>query len=393
MLKGFVTAVSKEWGVAVRQKTAFLVLFVIPFLVNLMLGYELRENQIKNIPMAVVDMDNSTLSRTVVRYFAENEVFDARYFPDNTQDMEALFRQNKARVAMMIPPDFEKDVAELRSPTILMIYDGSQLPVAAAAKSRASEILLTLKTGVLLQQIQARLGVPENMAQKMALAVNFSYRTLYNPTRGYKNFLNLGLCAALIQSGIGIMAVSSVRSSELVKPALGRMGYVLGKVAFYGGLGWLSLIMTLVIQNSLFQIPFRGPFRDAVLLSAALSFSVAALGVMISAWLRSSLPATVLAAVLLVPDTVLAGYTWPVLAMPAVYQKAVRFLPFTHFADNQRDLMLKGLSAVHMYQDLRWFLSFTLAAIAVALVGVLRLKAGPEADGLVESEASKDGVS
>ncbi|MDK2856862.1 MAG: type transport system permease protein [Bacillota bacterium] len=393
MLRGFFTAIRTEWQMAVREKMILVILFLIPVLVNLMLGYELYQNQIKNIPMAVVDMDNSSLSRTIVRQFSENETFAVRYYLDNVSEMERLFQENKIRVAMVIPPAFAKDVVALKSPTILMVYDGSQLAVAAAAKSRASEILLTLKTGVLLKQIQARLDVPEDMAKKMALAVNFNYRTLYNPTRGYKNFLNIGLCAALVQSGIGLLSVSAIRDFELTRSKLQRIGHVLGKVAFYGGLGCLSLFLSAIMQNWLFQVPFRGRLGDELLLAAALSFAVAGLGVMISSWLREPLIATIVAAVLLVPDTVLAGYTWPRLAMPGAYQKAVAFLPFTHFADNQRDLMLKGLTAAYMRQDLIWLAIFTAAMIILAILGTLRLKTGLGEEKARESEAAANEVS
>jgi len=386
MFKNFLAGFKNEWLMAVRQKMIFIVLFIIPMLVNLLLGFELSQNQIKNIPMAVCDMDNSSISRTIAQQFAENETFDVKYYLEDGSKMEDLFNQNKVRVGMIIPKDFGKDVTGLKSPTILMLYDGSSMPMASAAKTRASEILLTLKTGIFMKQIQARLDLPEDVAKKTALAINFSNRTLYNPTRGYKNFLNLGLCAAVIQSGIGILAASSVRDSELPERRMMRIGLVLGKIAFYGVFGAISLLISLVMQSA-FGIPFRGGMADAIVLCGAFSISAAALGVMLSAWIRNGLTATVAAAVLFVPDTILAGYTWPVIAMPKFYQDLAYFLPFYHFADNLRDLMLKGLSAAHMYGDFKWFAAFSLIAAAIGAMGSMRLESGktkmrqPESEG------------
>lgn len=373
MSKEFLKSFKNEWLTAKNEKMIFIVLFVIPILVNILLGYEMSQNQMKHIPMAVCDMDNSYLSRMIVQQFADNETFNVKYYLQDGSQMEELFDRNMARVGLMIPKGFEKDVTNLKSPALLMIYDGSSMPLASAAKTRASEILLTLKTGLLIKQIQARLNLPEDVAKKTALAINFSNRTLYNPTRGYKNFLNLGLCAAVIQSGIGILAASSIRDGELARKKIMRIGLVAGKIVFYGGMGGISLVMTLIMQNYFFDIPFRGKLRDAVILCGTFSVAAAALGVTISAFIRNQLLATVAAAVIYVPDTILAGYTWPILAMPEFYQKLAYFLPFYHFADNLRDLMLKGLPIEYMADDIRWFAAFSVIAAFVGILGSMRL--------------------
>ena len=369
MLRSLFTSIRNEWLKAVRERMIFVILFVIPILVNVLLGVELAQNQIKNIPMAICDMDNSSMSRMIVDYFAQNETFNVKYYLEDSYSMENLFNTNKIRVGMIIPKDFSKDVLALRSPTVLMIYDGSSMTMTSAAKTRASEILLTLKTGILLEQIKARLDLPDDVARKIALSINFSNRTLYNPTRGYKNFLNIGLVAALIQSGIGILASTSLRRSEIPQSALERLGHLLGKIVFYGAFGAASLVLNLVIQNRCFAIPFRGPLQDAVLLCTVFSVAVASLGVMLSAWIKNELLATVVAAVVFVPDTVLAGYTWPVMAMPEVYQRLVYYLPFYHFADNLRDLMLKGLSQSYMYSDFQWFAVYSVIFACIGIIG------------------------
>ncbi|MDI3480655.1 MAG: type transport system permease protein [Tepidanaerobacteraceae bacterium] len=373
MVKEFFISFKNEWLMAKKEKMILIVLFAIPVMVNILLGYEMSQNQMKHIPMAVCDMDDSYLSRTIVQQFAENETFDVKYYLQDSLQMQEFFKKNMVRVGLLIPKGFEKDVTNLKSPALLMIYDGSSMPMASTAKTRASEILLTLKTGILIKQIQARLNIPEDEAEKMAMAVNFSNRTLYNPTRGYKNFLNLGLCAAAIQSGIGILAASSIRDGELSQKRIPRIGLVVGKIVFYGLMGGISLGMTLTMQNKFFDIPFRGKLWDAVILCGAFSFAAAALGVLISAFIRKQLLATVVAAVIYVPDTILAGYTWPVIAMPELYQKLAYFLPFYHFADNMRDLVLKGMPIEYMYGDIRWFAAFTAITAFASILGSMRL--------------------
>ena len=121
MLKSFFLSIRDEWLKAVREKMIFIILFIMPILVNVLLGVELSQNQIKNIPMAVCDMDNSSLSRMIVEEFAQNETFKVTYYLEDSTSMEELFNMNKIRVGMIIPQGFSKDVMALRSPSILML--------------------------------------------------------------------------------------------------------------------------------------------------------------------------------------------------------------------------------------------------------------------------------
>ncbi|WP_422447064.1 ABC transporter permease [Thermoanaerobacterium sp. DL9XJH110] len=375
MARGFINSVKFEWQLAVKEKMIFIVIFLIPLLTNIMLGYELSGNQLKNIPMAVCDLDNSSLSRMIVQEFSDNETFKVKYFLNTPGDMEKLFNENRVRVGMVIPPDFHKDVVEMKSPTILMIYDGSHMPMASAAKTRASEILMTLKTGMLIKLIEAKLNVPQETAEKMALAVGFSNRTLYNPTRGYKNFLNIGLGAAIVQSGIALMASTAFRKNEVKGHPAEIPGHIAGKITFYGLAGFLSLMMTVMLQKEVFSIPFRGNFTGAVLLSLLFSFSVASCGLLISVLVKNEMLSTLAAAVLFVPDTILVGYTWPVIAMPDIYQRLARYIPFYHYADNLRDMFLKGTNLSYMGRDMAW-LEWAIAVTTLfsVLIGMARIK-------------------
>ncbi|MDK2918674.1 MAG: type transport system permease protein [Candidatus Petromonas sp.] len=374
MMKSISTAIKAEWDLAIKEKIIFIVIIIIPLITNLLIGYEFSKGHIDNIPMAVYDQDNSSLSRMIVKQFRENEIFDIRYYLDNSLEMKKLFDESKIRVGIIIPKDFNKDVTELKSPTLLMIYDGSHMPIAAAAKSRASEILMTLKTGISIKLLEGKLNLPPDLAKKTALAVRFSNKTLYNPTGSYKNFLNMGFGTAIVQSAIALMAASAIRSHEMKGKKKNQIGNLMGKVAFYTLMGWLSLLTSIFLQNKLFKIPFRGNLLHAVLLSLGLALSVTAFSIMISTWIREKSIATAVCAIIFVPNTIMIGYTWPVLSMPKPYQFLADFYPFYHYADNLRDLFLKGIPPIQIYGDIIWLISFSVITLFMAMLGTLRYK-------------------
>ncbi len=381
MLGSCVETIARELHKAMKEKMILIVVVVIPLAVNLILGAVLYNSQIKSIPMAVADQDNSSLSRMIVQQFRENETFNIKYEVESAGELKGLLDDSKARVGMVIPRGFSRDINALKSPTLLMLYDGSHISIASAAKSRASEILLTIKTGILLKLEEGKLNLPGDAARKLALDINFSSRTLYNPTKSFKDFLIPGLGTAIVQTGIALMGAVAVRPGEVRRRKRKRIGYVIGKILFYGGLGTVSLVCALLIQKYAFGVPFKGSFKDVLLLSFAFACAVAAFSISISSWIKNEMLATTINAVIFIPNTIMVGYTWPVMSMPGVYQALAKFFPFYHYADDIRDLCLKGRLSVSLGHEMEWLIRFAVIAFLVALAGVWRLKVDEAGDG------------
>jgi ABC-2 type transport system permease protein len=361
----------REWDKMIQEKIIFIVILLIPFLVNILIGFEFSKNQIQNIPMAIYDQDNSPMSRMIVQQFAENEIFDVRYYIDNSEEMKRLFDESHIRSGMIIPKNFSKDVAELKSPAIMMLYDGSHMSIASTAKSRATEILLTLKTGVLMKLIEGKLSLPADVAEKMALSIKFSNRMLYNPAKSFKNFLNPGFSTAIVQTAIVLMGAVAIRTEEIEEEKGNKIGYYLGKALFYSIIGWISLILSIWIQSHIFNIPFRGQMREAIFLSYLLALAVTVFSLTISVWVKHEMLATQINAVLFIPNTIMVGYTWPLMAMPKPYQVLGQLFPFYHYADNLRNMFLKGSALSSMMKDIQWLIIYIGFVSFVGLLGMI----------------------
>lgn len=372
MFKSMLTSLSKECKKLFHNKMIFVVMLLIPFLVNLLLGYEFSKDQIQNISMAVWDQDNSSLSRMILQHFRENEIFDIRYAVENSEDIKDLFDQSKVKVAMIIPKDFGQEVMALHSPTVMMLYDGSHMSIAAAAKTRASEILLTLKAGILIKFLEGKMNLPASVAEKMALSIKFSNRVLYNPAKSFKNFLNPGFGTAIVQTGIVLMGAVAIHPEEMGETKRKKIGYFFAKLLFYTLLGWLGLMMSILLQKNLFLIPFRGSLGDAALLSLWMSASAAAFSIMVSVWVKNKLLATQMNAILFIPSTIIVGYTWPIMAMPEGYQRIAFYMPFHHYVHNLRNIFLKGTPLSSMGTDIHWFMGFMAIVCLISLLGLFR---------------------
>lgn len=352
------------------DKLMLIVCFIIPICVNFIVGIELNKGVIDHIPMAIVDYDDSQLSRQIISYFTSNDAFDVKYQIQDQEELQILLDTSKVRVGMVIPKNFSADVTSLRAPNILMLYDGSHMSMTSITKAKASEILLTARVGGAIKQIQARLGKSYDEAYVMAMPINFETRTLYNPTKNFNYFMTPGYGTIICQLGIGLMAVVCVNFLRDEEKKRSASRYITGKVVFYGIIGSIATSINILTQVYLFKIPCRGSVLVACGLSVLFIFAVAALAVAVSAWFHNRVLAMAIVGLLLIPNSIMAGYTWPVISMLPSYQWMAKFIPFTHYGDNIRDLFLKG-TMVDVFKDIKFLIGFLVVMLLVGTLGVL----------------------
>ena len=374
MLKSIITAIKKEMNIY-----TLIVIFAIPFIVNMIFGYQFKADQIQNVSMAIYDEDNSSLSRMIVNQFIEDEMFEVNYFLDNKEDMQRLFDDSRVKIGLILPKDFGKDVMNAEAPKVLMVYDGSHIPIVSAAKSKASEILATLKIGMSMKVIEAKLNLPHDIAEKTALAVSFKSKYLYNPTKSYRAFLNIGMVMAAVQTGLALIVATAINYGMLTRKKKDRIASFFGKFIFFVLAGWSSFVLELWINWKLFGVPFRGNFEDAVFLSLLLATAVtsfcmmlASFCVMFSVFIRIKQSILLVAvAIVFVPNSIMVGVTYPVIGMPKFYQVIANYYPFYHYSENIREILLKGRGLDTMQGDIIFFQKFIVITLVASLIMLL----------------------
>ncbi|MBF4695114.1 ABC transporter permease [Fusibacter ferrireducens] len=348
-----------------KEKILFIVLFIIPILSTFILGIAFSSEVIDHIPMAVVDYDHTDFSRKLINAFSDNDAFDVIYYPENDRELEALMRDSKVRVSMVIPHNFYNDVQQLKSPTVLMAYDGSHMSMTSVSKSKSMEILLTYKAGATINHLQSRLNLSYDEAFNITQAFHFSNRMFYNPNKSFKDFLTPPLMAGVVQASIVLTATVSIDHKIYQKNRRQRRGYALGKTLFYALAGTLSMIFCIIIQAKVFHVAFIGNIADALILTLAYTFAVSSFCVLISAIISNRMISLIGGGVIFIPNSIMAGTTWPLYAMPIGYQCFAKYVPFMHYIINLRDIYLKGISLATLKGDLIYLALFSCIVIII----------------------------
>ncbi|NMM65068.1 ABC transporter permease [Clostridium sp. P21] len=341
-------------GLKVKSVLTFIFfIFLIPIACSFILGNEMREGEIKNIPTIIVDHDNSSYSQMLIKEIKNNEIFNVTDYSQDDYDVKKLIENNKVRVGVIIPQSFAKDLTGGNAPKVLVFYDGSQMSITSAAKSRMDEILLSIKTGYIQKVMQGKLGVMPEVSRNYMLPMYFNYRLLNNPARNYSNFLNIGMLISVVQVCFVMLGADLVRKEKhyvsiWIKTILGGLA------------GAASTLITLGIQVKYFGVPFRGTTKETVLLTILFCIAIVSYGVLIRLIVTQKILSIQIGAVTVLPTSILGGYTFPLLAMPPFFQSLSNVLPFVHYAGPMRRIFLNGIGPNYINPEINWFIKFIL---------------------------------
>lgn len=329
-----------------------LLIIIIPGFVSIILGIEMQSNQIKNIPTVIMDHDNSAFSRMLVDEIKTNEIFNIIDYGYSDEDVKNAIGHSKAMVGVIIPESFSNDLNKGIGPKILVFYDGSSMSVTSAAKARMDEILLTMKAAYMKKILEGKFNIVSRESIKQIQPMSVTYRILNNPAKNYRNFLLPGMLIAIIQVGLVIMGVEKVRNVS------NKFSDFISTNVIWGLIGMISIVLIFLIQFLFFGLPYKGSLVAGLMITLLYSIGMTAFGMMVSLIIPDIVFATQVASVLVLPTSILGGYTFPLLSMPDFFQRLGKLFPYTYFAEGIRDLCMKPLSFNHIIPSILWLFGF-----------------------------------
>jgi len=214
-MKRILFLVRKELWQVFRDSNMLRVVFIVPVVQLLVLGYAITTD-IKNLDITISDYDQSGLSRNLSERFLHSEYFkvtQARLYPGEAE--KQLFN-GRAVLVLTIPLHFENDLELGRSPQVQILVDGQNSNSSAVAMGYTSRILLEF-----MQELSAsRLlrGGTIDRQYKMIRAVS---RAWYNPELKSIFFMIPGIVSVLLTiitmllTGLAIRAQSTRQMASL----------------------------------------------------------------------------------------------------------------------------------------------------------------------------------
>ncbi|MGB9812929.1 MAG: ABC transporter permease [Thermovenabulum sp.] len=371
----FIKSLKEEILRIFKDPKYILAVILIPALVSLVLCYMYLPGVVKGVSTAVVDLDNTSLSRKIIWYFENNETFKVNYYLDEDKNLEGLIKSGKVDVVVFIPEGLEKDVKNQKSPKVLIIVNGTNMSISSICLEKSAEILMTVNAGIAVNYLEAK-GVQPDKAKNFVLGLPFEKRVWYNPTRNYGKFLMPGAIASLFQISIVLGAATSINGSKYKVFSkemnfLDRLQFVMGKLVFHAMTGAFFLNLTYFLSIKYFLLGKIEAVKGIAVLSLPFTLTISAIGVISSIIFRDQISSTEVAMFLVLPTLIYCGYTWPTLAMPPLLGKLAKLIPLYYFADPVKSIMATGINKdvyIYNFNALLIYFFAVFAAIFLALI-------------------------
>lgn len=340
----FLETFKREFRAIFKYKGLLIILFVGPIFLTVYFGGVYLNDYVKDIPIAILDEDGSSLSRLVSSKFTSNERFDITSYPGSREELQDLIDDGEVDMGIWIPKDFEESVTTYQSSQIMAIIDGSNNVVAGNAYAQASLIIQSISAGVEMKLIQGK-GITPAIAESMALVYNVGERILYDPKMTYMNYLIICFaCVFLQQLTLSAMGSLSIRDHDylvkghVTKKILGTMS-----VCVVGIMPAAFICMTIV--EHLFHVPMVGSKLLVLLMTVTFLFALTGPALILAALINDRVKYSQISFMISVPTFVSSGCVWPVDQMPKALEIVTRlFWPLINYAKLVQEVLIKGRS-------------------------------------------------
>ena len=299
-----------------------------------------------------MDQDRSRESREYIDRLRNTQYLDVVAVAQRTEDVEEALRRTSARVGVIIPPNFARQMGTATPPQIQVLLDGSDSQVANPAR----QVFLGLRQG-------------------HGSTVEPRIQTLYNPTSRTQVYSIPGLLAIVLQLVIvTLTAFSVVREREagsmdqLMVSPVGKLGLILGKLVPYAVLAFVEFWGILLLARLIFDIPVVGNLPLLAVLALLYIVATLALGLLISTVARTQGQALQYAMMTILPSVLLSGYIAPRETLPGVLQLISSVLPATHFIEITRGIMVRGADWTHLIPSILTLIAISLVLLALATI-------------------------
>jgi len=368
MLLRIANLIRKELIQLSRDRLLALFIILAPMLQLVLLAQNTGRG-VRDQPLVMVDLDHSRLSRQLAAGLDNTEELRLQFYTEDMAEMRRLLDTGQARLAVIIPAGFARDISSVGSPQqIQILVDGTSVIAASVSMATAAGAVTAFAA---------------DLADSFGLVtpefIDFRSNIRFNPTlnaRDYTIPAQLGFIVYQVTLAVASLGLARERElgtlEQLMVTPLRRIELAVGKAVPAVAIGMVNFAAMLAISRLVFHVPMNG----SVLLLAALTLlfvaAVANWGVALSSFSRTQQQAILLVFIQAMVDIALSGFLVPVKNLPGLLQAVSRLSPLQHYLTIVRGVMLKGAGFEAVWPQAAALAALGLAIGAIALRSVIR---------------------
>jgi ABC-2 type transport system permease protein len=357
----------KEFLQVLRDPKMRGIIFVMPLVQVMVFGYAVTTD-VRDVPVAIVDFDQSVASRDLLSRFSASGYFR---FVAHTRDLSRanhLLDKGSVRAILRIDQGFEADLRAGRTAKLQVIADGTDSNTAGIVLDYTERIAGEYSGKVLLAR-RSRLGGEVPLPGRVELVS----RAWFNENLESRNFYVPGVIAIIVMLiTLMLTSMAVVREKEigtieqlLVSP-ITPTEFILGKTLPFALIGYADVLLVAVVGVFWFEVPIRGSLPLLLVATTFYLMTTLGIGLFISTVSRTQQQAMMSVFFFYFPAVLLSGFMFPIANMPPLVQYLTYANPLWYFLVILRGIFLKGVGVRVLWPQMAALLLLGVATLAVA---------------------------
>ena len=359
----------EELKMTVKDQGVLIFFLLVPLAYPLVYAFIYTNEVVREVPAAVVNADNSSLSREYIRHVDGTPDIHVMSYCSNMEEAKLLLKQQKVYGVVYIPESFSRDLASGRQAHVSIYADMSGMLYYKALLLANTEASLEMNKDI---QIRRAGNTTDRQDEITVRPIDYEAVSLYNPQDGFASFLIPAVLILIIQQtlllGIGLSAGTARENNrfrDLVPITRHYQGTV--RIIFGKSLAYL-LVYIAVAAYILCAVPrmFRLVFlaSPGTLAAFVLPYLLACIffAMACSCLIRRREDCMMIFVFTSLPLLFISGISWPGSAIPPFWKVVSWIFPSTFGINGYIRINTMGATLNDVLPEYRalWFLTFFL---------------------------------
>jgi len=358
--------IQKEFIQIFRNKRMMPVIFVVP-IVQLLILVNAATFEMKQITMAVVDLDLSACSRQLTSKFQGSPFYRLVYSTFSFKEAMDLMQKGKVDVILQIPDAFEKNLVKENKSQVQLVINAINGASAGLINAYSTNIILDFNREVLIEWLD-----PSKLGGIRVIRTDSRY--WYNPKLNYTTYMVPGILVVLVTiigfllSGMNIVREKEIGTIEQINVTpIRKIEFIAGKLIPFWIISLFELAFGLVLGKILFNIPMEGNLGLIFLSAGIYLFVILGFGLLISTVTHTQQQSMLVSFFFMVVFILMSGLFTSIESMPVWAQVADRFNPLAYFIQIMRMVMLKGSAFADIRNPFYSLVIYAFVSISLAI--------------------------
>ena len=326
----------KEFLQTLRDPRMRSVLILVPIIQSLIFGYAVTTD-VKWVPIAVLDLDQTPVSRDFISRFSSTGYFEIVEHVYNRRRLHELLDRGKVKAVLQLDSGFAGAISAGRSAPVQMLIDGTDSNTAGIVMNYTSSIV-------------NKFNLSYRTSSVVAPAIELRTRGWFNENFESRAFYIPGVIAlllALITLMLASMAIIREKEigtmEQIIVTPITKAEFILGKTIPFALIGFVDVFLITGVCVFWFEVPIRGSLLLLLASTALYILSTLGLGLFISTISATQQQAMMATFFVFFPAVLLSGFIFPISNMPVAIQWLTYANPLRYMLIIIRGIFLKGI--------------------------------------------------